>query len=304
VTATGSGSGTPGRVELAIPRLRQGSSFPHPWSPAGERAMVPVVARADMAGVSTHRVEELVPSLGIEGIGPSLVSAMAKEPDQPMEDFCSRPLDAAPTRRVDRRPGAAPSGGRSGGWSPPSPPGTDGHREILGLDVGAPHRDEFRWGPLHHTEDGASSTASGAGRWPGQWGRVGHRRGSPGARAGDRDGPASCQLAAPPGAPPAQPPHPGAQGGPHAGAPHRGVPIGASSDGVPRDASDGVPELASWVPQVGPDHGPWSARSSIRPAPRRCGSGTSASWGSPRSAPGMRPGSSTSRARPARCHPP
>ncbi|HZU59864.1 MAG TPA: transposase [Solirubrobacteraceae bacterium] len=83
-------------MELAIPCLRRGSYFPRSWSPAGQRAMVPVVAQADMAGVSTRRVERLVPSLGSEGISPSLVSEMARELDQLWRPFAPSPWTPAP----------------------------------------------------------------------------------------------------------------------------------------------------------------------------------------------------------------
>ncbi len=44
---------------------------------AGEPMMVPVVAQADVAGVSPRRVEQLVPTWTSRGVGLSLVSAMA-----------------------------------------------------------------------------------------------------------------------------------------------------------------------------------------------------------------------------------
>src|SRR5579884_4257307 len=53
-----------------------------PLARAGLPRMVQVVARADVAGVSTRRAGKLVQNLGIEGIGPSLVSEMARELDQ------------------------------------------------------------------------------------------------------------------------------------------------------------------------------------------------------------------------------
>jgi hypothetical protein len=64
-TATGAGSGdTPaGTIELAIPKLRQGSYFPD-WllepRRRAERAMTAVVAEAYVLGVSTRRVDDLV----------------------------------------------------------------------------------------------------------------------------------------------------------------------------------------------------------------------------------------------------
>jgi putative transposase len=57
-----------GTVELAIPKLRQGSYFPG-WllerRRRAEQALISVVATAYVLGVSTHRVEKLAGSLGV-----------------------------------------------------------------------------------------------------------------------------------------------------------------------------------------------------------------------------------------------
>lgn len=47
-------------------------------------------------GVSTRRVDGLVKTLGIEGISKSRVSEMAKDLDETVEAFRSRPLDGGP----------------------------------------------------------------------------------------------------------------------------------------------------------------------------------------------------------------
>ena len=58
-----------GTIELAIPKLRQGSYFPD-WllqpRRRAEQAFVSVIADAYLAGVSTRRVEKLVQQLGVE----------------------------------------------------------------------------------------------------------------------------------------------------------------------------------------------------------------------------------------------
>lgn len=84
-----------GTMELAIPKLRQGSYFPA-WllepRRRAERALTAVVAEAYLLGVSTRRVEDLVQTLGIERISKSQVSEMAKELDGIVKAFRERPL--------------------------------------------------------------------------------------------------------------------------------------------------------------------------------------------------------------------
>jgi len=88
-----------GTIELAIPKLRQGSYFPD-WLLAprrrAEQAFVSVIADAYLAGVSTRRVEKLVQQLGVERMSKSQVSRLAKSLDQIVEDFRTRPLDGGP----------------------------------------------------------------------------------------------------------------------------------------------------------------------------------------------------------------
>ncbi|TVZ97916.1 mutator family transposase [Streptomyces sp. BK340] len=88
-----------GTVELAIPKLRQGSYFPH-WllerRRRAEQALVSVVATAYLLGVSTRRVEKLAESLGVTQLSKSQVSAMARHLDEQVAAFRNRPLDAGP----------------------------------------------------------------------------------------------------------------------------------------------------------------------------------------------------------------
>jgi putative transposase len=88
-----------GTIDLAIPKLREGSYFPD-WllepRRRAERAFVQVVCESYVSGVSTRRVEGLVRQLGIERISKSRVSQMAKELDHQVEAFRSRPLDGGP----------------------------------------------------------------------------------------------------------------------------------------------------------------------------------------------------------------
>src|SRR5579875_2025462 len=57
-----------GTIEMAIPKLRQGSYFPD-WllqrRKRAERALTSVVATCYLLGVSTRRMERLVESLGV-----------------------------------------------------------------------------------------------------------------------------------------------------------------------------------------------------------------------------------------------
>jgi putative transposase len=105
-----------GSVDLAVPKLREGSYFPG-WllepRRRAERALVAVVAECYVRGVSTRRVEGLVQTLGIEGISKSQVSRMAAELDTEVAAFRDRPLDGWPLHlRVPRRP--QPEGPRGG----------------------------------------------------------------------------------------------------------------------------------------------------------------------------------------------
>jgi putative transposase len=88
-----------GSIELAIPKLRQGSYFPD-WllerRRRAEAALVSVVATSYLLGVSTRRMEKLVETLGITRLSKSQVSVMAKDLDAQVEAFRTRPLDAGP----------------------------------------------------------------------------------------------------------------------------------------------------------------------------------------------------------------
>ncbi len=70
-----------GTVEVAIPKLREGSYFPD-WllerRKRAERALTTVVATCYLLGVSTRRMEKLVETLGITRLSKSQVSVMAR----------------------------------------------------------------------------------------------------------------------------------------------------------------------------------------------------------------------------------
>src|SRR5687768_10538619 len=83
-----------GTVELRVPRVRDGSSFPSLLDPRrrAERALVAVVQEAYAQGVSTRRVDEPVKALGVAGISKRRVSRLCRALDQEVERFRTRPL--------------------------------------------------------------------------------------------------------------------------------------------------------------------------------------------------------------------
>jgi transposase-like protein len=131
-----------GSIELAVPKLREGSYFPE-WllepRRRAEQAFVSVIADAYLAGVSTRRVEKLVQQLGVERMSKSQVSRLAKSLDQIVEDFRTRPLDGGPYPYVtfDALVVKCREGGRTVNICVVHAVGVnrDGFRESLGLDV-------------------------------------------------------------------------------------------------------------------------------------------------------------------------
>ena len=131
-----------GSIELAVPKLREGSYFPD-WllqpRRRAEQAFVSVIADAYLAGVSTRRVEKLVQQLGVERMSKSQVSRLAKSLDNIVEDFRTRPLDGAPYAYVtlDALMVKCREGGRTVNVCVVHAVGVNrnGFRESLGLDV-------------------------------------------------------------------------------------------------------------------------------------------------------------------------
>lgn len=131
-----------GTIDLAIPRLRKGSYFPE-WllepRRRSERAVVQVVTECYVRGVSTRRVDGLVRTLGLEGMSKSQVSELAKELDRVVEGFRKRPLDEWPYTFVwlDAMTQRCREDGHVVNVVTVIATGvnSDGHREILGIDV-------------------------------------------------------------------------------------------------------------------------------------------------------------------------
>lgn len=131
-----------GTIELAVPKLRQGSYYPS-WllSPRrrAEEALIQVVVECYLRGVSTRRVDGLVETMGLKGMSKSQVSDLAKRLDQVVEDFRARPLDGSPYRYLwlDALTQRCRDGGRVVNvWLLVATGVTaDGRREILGFEV-------------------------------------------------------------------------------------------------------------------------------------------------------------------------
>jgi len=132
-----------GTLDVAVPKLRQGSLYPD-WllerRKRAERALTSVVATCYLLGVSTRRMDKLVQTLGITGLSKSQVSVMAKELDEHVEQFRTRRLeDAGPFTFVaaDALVLKVREGGRVVNVHALVATGVnaDGHREILGVQV-------------------------------------------------------------------------------------------------------------------------------------------------------------------------
>ncbi|WP_300401850.1 IS256 family transposase [uncultured Nocardioides sp.] len=132
-----------GTLDVAVPKLRQGSLYPE-WllerRKRAERALTSVVATCYLLGVSTRRMDKLVQTLGITGLSKSQVSVMSKELDEHVEEFRTRRLeDAGPFTFVAAD--ALVLKVREGGRVVPvhvlvaTGVNADGHREILGVQV-------------------------------------------------------------------------------------------------------------------------------------------------------------------------
>ncbi|MCA1698480.1 MAG: IS256 family transposase [Actinobacteria bacterium] len=137
-----------GVIELEIPKLRQGSYFPHALIEPrrrGEQALLSVVQQAYVCGVSTRRVDQLVESLGLR-VSRSEVSRICALLDEQVEAFCSRPLEGEyPYLWVDAKVEKVREGGRVVNKAVVVAHGVHetGRREILGIDVGAAETEAF-----------------------------------------------------------------------------------------------------------------------------------------------------------------
>jgi putative transposase len=136
-------STTAGDLELRIPKLRTGSFFPSLLERRRrvDQALYAVIMEAYLHGVSTRKVDDLVKALGVDtGISKSEVSRICQDLDEEVAAFRGRSLkdDAYPyvfldatyckarvNRRVVSQAVVVATAVRA-----------DGHREVLGFDVG------------------------------------------------------------------------------------------------------------------------------------------------------------------------
>ncbi len=136
-----------GTIELAIPRVRDGSYFPTLLEPRrrAERALLAVVQEAYVRGVSTRRVDDLVRALGIEGISKSEVSRICAALDAEVEAFrtpAARGRGRYPYLWLDATYLKVREGGRVVSMAALVATGvaTTGERRVLGLELAAGQR--------------------------------------------------------------------------------------------------------------------------------------------------------------------
>jgi putative transposase len=139
-----------GDVEVGIPKLRAGSFFPELLEPRRriDKALWAVIMTAYITGTSTRKVDDLVRALGCDsGISKSSVSRICKGIDADVAVLRGRRLDHQPFvyvwldatyvhvrehHQVVSKAVVIATGLRA-----------DGHREVLGLDVGDSENETF-----------------------------------------------------------------------------------------------------------------------------------------------------------------
>jgi putative transposase len=136
-----------GEIELAIPKLRQGSYFPsflHPRRRA-EQALVAVVQEAYINGVSTRKVDRLVEQMGLH-LTKDQVSRLCRGLDEQVQIFRERPLEGrypylwldGKIEKVRERGGV-----RQKCVVIAYAVHETGRREVIGLDVGEAETEAF-----------------------------------------------------------------------------------------------------------------------------------------------------------------
>ena len=137
-----------GTVELRIPKLRKGSYFPAFLEPRrmAEKALTAVVQEAYVQGISTRSVDDLVKAMGMSGISKSQVSRLCEEIDDKVKAFLARPIEGDwPYLWIDATYVKVRQNGRVVSVAVIVAVGvnSDGHREILGLDIGPSEAETF-----------------------------------------------------------------------------------------------------------------------------------------------------------------
>jgi len=140
-----------GTMNLAIPRVRDGSYYPSLLEPRrrAERALLAVVQEAYVLGVSTRRVEDLVEALGIASLSKSEVSRICSALDTEVEAFRSRSLtdEAYPYLWLDATYVKVREAGRVTSMAALVATGVahSGERRILGLELAAGNDEGSAW---------------------------------------------------------------------------------------------------------------------------------------------------------------
>ena len=137
-----------GKLQLRIPKLRQGAFFPPFLEPRkmSEKALVAVIQEAWIGGVSTRRVDDLVQAMGLAGISKSQVSKLCKDIDDRVRAFLDRPLAGEwPYLWLDATYLKQREGGRivSVAAIIAVAANTEGKREIIGLYIGPSEAETF-----------------------------------------------------------------------------------------------------------------------------------------------------------------
>ena len=139
-----------GDIDVAIPKLRAGSFFPELLEPRRriDKALWAVIMTAYITGTSTRKVDDLVKALGCDsGVSKSTVSRICKQIDADVHVLRTRRLDhqafvyvwldatyvhVRENRHVVSKAVVIATGLRA-----------DGHREVLGVDIGDSENETF-----------------------------------------------------------------------------------------------------------------------------------------------------------------
>jgi len=140
-----------GTIDLAIPRVRDGSYFPSLLEPRrrAERALLAVIQEAYVLGVSTRRVDDLVRTLGIASISKSEVSRICSALDAEVAAFRGRSLtgETYPYVWLDATYVKVRDAGRVTSMALLVATGVahTGERRILGLELAAGNDEGSAW---------------------------------------------------------------------------------------------------------------------------------------------------------------
>jgi putative transposase len=139
-----------GDLEVGIPKLRKGSFFPELLEPRRriDKALWAVIMTAYITGTSTRKVDDLVKALGCDtGISKSSVSRICKGIDADVTVLRTRRLDHQPFVYVwlDATYVHVREAGQVVSKAVVIATGlrADGHREVLGVDVGDSENETF-----------------------------------------------------------------------------------------------------------------------------------------------------------------